>query len=44
MLGMSMITTPSQTNGLNPLEPSNYPDGTIIRIFGAICTAITVRY
>ncbi|MBO0993140.1 DHA2 family efflux MFS transporter permease subunit [Bacillus sp. SD088] len=47
MVGMSMITTPSQTNGLNQLERSNYPDGTAIvnttiQTSGAIGTAIAV--
>ncbi|WP_042478822.1 DHA2 family efflux MFS transporter permease subunit [Bacillus ndiopicus] len=47
MVGMSMITTPSQTNGLNQLQRSNYPDGTAIvnttiQTSGAIGTAIAV--
>ncbi|GIN69552.1 lincomycin resistance protein LmrB [Bacillus sp. J14TS2] len=47
MVGMSMITTPSQTNGLNQLERGNYPDGTAIvnttiQTSGAIGTAIAV--
>lgn len=47
MIGMSMITTPSQTNGLNQLERKYYPDGaaivnTTIQTSGAIGTAIAV--
>ncbi|MGG0670812.1 DHA2 family efflux MFS transporter permease subunit [Lederbergia citrisecunda] len=47
MVGMSMITTPSQTNGLNQLDRINYPDGTAIvnttiQTSGAIGTAIAV--
>ncbi|OIK15102.1 hypothetical protein BIV60_10235 [Bacillus sp. MUM 116] len=47
MVGMSMITTPSQTNGLNQLEHPLYPDGTAIinttiQTSGAIGTAIAV--
>ncbi|GIN69544.1 hypothetical protein J14TS2_00190 [Bacillus sp. J14TS2] len=47
MVGMSMITTPSQTNGLNQLERGNYPDGTAIvnttiQTSGAIGTPIAV--
>jgi DHA2 family lincomycin resistance protein-like MFS transporter len=47
MVGMSMITTPSQTNGLNQLERTLYPDGsaminTTIQTSGAIGIAIAV--
>lgn len=47
MVGMSMITTPSQTNGINQLERNNFPDGTAIvnttiQTSGAIGTAIAV--
>lgn len=47
MVGMSMITTPSQTNGLNQLTRPLYPDGsaiinTTIQTSGAIGTAIAV--
>jgi MFS transporter, DHA2 family, lincomycin resistance protein len=47
MVGMSMITTPSQTNGLNQLARPLYPDGsaivnTTIQTSGAIGTAIAV--
>ncbi|MGE7908554.1 DHA2 family efflux MFS transporter permease subunit [Lysinibacillus xylanilyticus] len=47
MIGMSMITTPSQSNGLNQLDRSLYPDGsaiinTTIQTSGAIGTAIAV--
>ncbi|MCR8842402.1 DHA2 family efflux MFS transporter permease subunit [Paenibacillus sp. SC116] len=47
MVGMSMTTTPSQTNGLNQLPRSMYPDGsaivnTTIQTCGAIGTAIGV--
>jgi len=47
MIGMSMITTPSQTNGLNQLDRNLYPDGsaiinTTIQTSGAIGTAIAV--
>lgn len=47
MVGMSMTTTPSQTNGLNQLERAMYPDGsaivnTTIQTSGAIGTAIAV--
>lgn len=47
MVGMSMTTTPSQTNGLNQLPRSLYPDGsaivnTTIQTCGAIGTAIGV--
>jgi DHA2 family lincomycin resistance protein-like MFS transporter len=47
MVGMSMITTPSQTNGLNQLDRTLYPDGsaiinTMIQTSGTIGTAIAV--
>lgn len=47
MVSMSMVTTPSQTNGINQLEPHLYPDGTaivnsMIQTSGAIGTAIAV--
>lgn len=47
MVSMSMVTTPSQTNGINQLEPRLYPDGTaivnsMIQTSGAIGTAIGV--
>lgn len=45
MVSMSMVTTPSQTNGINQLKPHLYPDGTaivnsMIQTSGAIGTAI----
>jgi len=47
MVSMSMVTTPSQTNGINQLEPDLYPDGTavvnsMIQTSGAIGTAIAI--
>ena len=47
MVGMSMITTPSQTNGLNQLPRYLYPDrsaivNTMIQTSGAIGTAIAI--
>lgn len=47
MVSMSMVTTPSQTNGINQLESHLYPDGTavvnsMIQTSGAIGTAIAV--
>ncbi|MUV38235.1 Lincomycin resistance protein LmrB [Lentibacillus sp. JNUCC-1] len=47
MVSMSMVTTPSQTNGINQLEPELYPDGTavvnsMIQTSGAIGTALAV--
>src|SRR5690625_932816 len=47
MVSMSMVTTPSQTNGINQLEPDLYPDGTavvnsMIQTSGAIVTAIAI--
>lgn len=47
MVSMSMVTTPSQTNGLNQLEEHLYPDGSamvnsMIQTSGAIGTAIAV--
>lgn len=47
MVSMSMVTTPSQTNGINQLNPDLYPDGTavvnsMIQTSGAIGTAIAI--
>lgn len=47
MVSMSMVTTPSQTNGLNQLERELHPDGSavvnsMIQTSGAIGTAIAV--
>ncbi|TMN23899.1 DHA2 family efflux MFS transporter permease subunit [Lentibacillus cibarius] len=47
MVSMSMVTTPSQTNGINQLDPSLYPDGTamvnsMIQTSGAMGTAIAI--
>src|SRR5690625_5009122 len=47
MVSMSMVTTPSQTNGINQLEPDLYPDGTavvnsMIQTSGAIGTALAI--
>lgn len=47
MVSMSMVTTPSQTNGINQLSPRLYPDGTaivnsMIQTSGAIGTAIAI--
>lgn len=47
MVSMSMVTTPSQTNGINQLEQDLYPDGTavvnsMIQTSGAIGTAIAM--
>lgn len=47
MMSMSMVTTPSQTNGINSLELERYPDGTaivnsMIQTSGAIGTAIGI--
>ncbi|CAH1224849.1 putative multidrug resistance protein EmrY [Paenibacillus plantiphilus] len=47
MIGISMIMMPAQTNGLNQLPQSLYPDGTAImntlqQVAGAIGTAVAV--
>lgn len=47
MMSMSMVTTPSQTNGINALKIDRYPDGTaivnsMIQTSGAIGTAIGI--
>jgi MFS transporter, DHA2 family, lincomycin resistance protein len=47
MIGISMIMMPAQTNGLNQLPPSLYPDGTAImntlqQVAGAIGTAVAI--
>jgi DHA2 family lincomycin resistance protein-like MFS transporter len=47
MMSMSMVTTPSQTNGINALKKDRYPDGTaivnsMIQTSGAIGTAIGI--
>ncbi|PIC82796.1 DHA2 family efflux MFS transporter permease subunit [Sporosarcina sp. P1] len=47
MMSMSMVTTPSQTNGINSLQLNRYPDGTAIvnstiQTSGAIGTAIGI--
>ena len=47
MMSMSMVTTPSQTNGINALSTNRYPDGTaivnsMIQTSGAIGTAIGI--
>src|SRR5699024_1164513 len=47
MVRMSMVTTPSQTNGINQLESDLYPDGTavvnsMIQTSGAIGTALAM--
>lgn len=47
MMSMSMVTTPSQTNGINVLKLDRYPDGTaivnsMIQTSGAIGTAIGI--
>lgn len=47
MVSMSMVTTPSQTNGINQLDPSLFPDGTavvnsMIQTSGAIGTAVGI--
>lgn len=47
MMSMSMVTTPSQTNGINALKLDRYPDGTaivnsMIQTSGAIGTAIGI--
>lgn len=47
MVSMSMVTTPSQTNGLNQLDRKLYPDGsaivnTMIQTSGAIGTALAI--
>lgn len=47
MMSMSMVTTPSQTNGINALKQDRYPDGTaivnsMIQTSGAIGTAIGI--
>lgn len=47
MMSMSMVTTPSQTNGINALSINRYPDGTaivnsMIQTSGAIGTAIGI--
>ena len=46
-IGISMVFMPAQTNGLNQLPPSMYPDGTAImntlqQVAGAIGTAVAV--
>lgn len=47
MVGIAMVTTPSQTNGINALQLDRYPDGTAIvnsaiQTSGAIGTAIAI--
>ncbi|WJY28933.1 DHA2 family efflux MFS transporter permease subunit [Sporosarcina trichiuri] len=47
MVSMSMVTTPSQTNGINQLSPDLYPDGSavvnsMIQTSGAIGTALAI--
>ncbi len=46
-IGISMVFMPAQTNGLNQLPPSMYPDGTAVmntlqQVAGAIGTAVAV--
>ncbi|KYG34137.1 DHA2 family efflux MFS transporter permease subunit [Alkalihalobacillus trypoxylicola] len=48
-IGVAMVMMPSQTNGLNQLPKSNYPDGsaimnTLSQIAGAIGTAIAIGF
>lgn len=47
MIAISMVMMPAQTNGLNQLPPSLYPDGTAIKntlqqVAGAMGTAIAI--
>ncbi|WP_342387514.1 hypothetical protein [Salinicoccus bachuensis] len=47
MVSLSMVLVPSQTNGVNQLEPDLYPDGTavinsMIQTSGAIGTALAI--
>ncbi|WP_342387512.1 hypothetical protein [Salinicoccus bachuensis] len=47
MVSLSMVLVPSQTNGLNQLEPDLYPDGTavinsMIQTSGVIGTALAI--